>query len=135
MAEMAVMLFNYANFKGYDIPVNRAMPSFADQADISEWALAAVGALAQAGVLSGSDNRFSPLDNATRAEAAQIFRNFLRFVVEGSESGTVYADLPTETLNSTADAYIDRRAQEAVEAALMPAKGGGDDDDDDLPWL
>ena len=79
--EMAVMLSNYANFKGYAIPVHRAMPNFTDQDSIASWALAASSALAEAGVINGSNNRFNPQDNATRAEVAQMFKNFLRLVV------------------------------------------------------
>ena len=76
--EMAVMLSNYAEFKGIDIPVHRAMPVFADQTNIASWALAASSVLSEAGVISGSNNEFAPQRTATRAEVAQIFKNFLR---------------------------------------------------------
>ena len=79
--EIAVMLSNYANFKGYAIPVYREMPNFTDQDSIASWALAASSALAEAGVINGSNNHFYPQENATRAEVAQMFKNFLRFVV------------------------------------------------------
>ena len=128
--EMAVMLSNYAAFKGIEIPAHRVMPNFADLGDIASWALAASSALAEAGVLSGSDNRFNPQDNATRAEVAQMFKNFLRFVVEGNEGGENNANLPTATLSNTLDAIIDRRAQYAIQAALMPQ-----DDEDDIDKL
>ena len=82
--EMAVMLSNYANFKGYAIPIYRAMPNFTDQDSIASWALAATRALAEAGVINGSGNHFNPQDDATRAEVAQMLKNFLRFVVEGN---------------------------------------------------
>ena len=75
------MLSNYANFKGYAIPVHRAMPIFIDQDSIASWALEATSAFAEAGVINGSDNRFNPQDYATRAEVAQMFRNFMRLVV------------------------------------------------------
>jgi hypothetical protein len=37
--------------------------------------------MSEAGVLSGYDNNFNPTDTATRAEVAEMFRNFMRFVV------------------------------------------------------
>ena len=77
---------NYAKFKGYDIPTHRAMPMFTDRASIALWAEAAVRALAEAGVLSGSDNEFAPKRTATRAEVAQMFRNFMRLVVADDDS-------------------------------------------------
>ena len=78
--EMAVMLSNYAALKGYDIPSHRSMPNFTDQSQISDWAETAVSALSEAGVLSGSNNRFYPQNNATRSEVATMFRNFMRLV-------------------------------------------------------
>ena len=79
--EMAVMLHNYATYKGIEMPAHRAMPVFTDQGNISRWATAASSELSEAGVLSGSNNRFYPQRNATRAEATQLFKNFMRFVV------------------------------------------------------
>ena len=83
--QVVQMLYNYAiNFKGYDIPANRDMPGFADTDLIDVWAETAAKALAEAGVLNGlpeGDDAFKPKDDATRAEAAQIFMNFVRFVV------------------------------------------------------
>ena len=101
--EMAVMLSNYTAFKGIDIPAHRAMPVFADHGQISEWALTASIALAKAGVINGSSNRFNPQGNATRAEVAQMFTNFMRFVVEGNEGDKNGANLPTATLSSSVD--------------------------------
>jgi len=76
------MLWNYAvNFKGYDIPENRPMPLYTDKAQIDAWAESAAKALAEAGVLRDEDG-FRPKDNATRGEAADMFRSFLRFVAE-----------------------------------------------------
>ena len=84
--EMAVMLKNYADLMGYGIPTHRAMPPFTDQAGISGWAQAAARALSEAGILSGSDNQFAPLNNATRAEVATMFKNFMRFVAADNDN-------------------------------------------------
>jgi hypothetical protein len=78
---MAVILSNYANLKGYGIPVNRAQPNFRDANQIDMWAETAAKKLSEAGVLSGGNNEFMPRKTATRAEAAQTFKNFLRFII------------------------------------------------------
>ncbi|MCL1807608.1 MAG: S-layer homology domain-containing protein [Oscillospiraceae bacterium] len=78
--EAAQMLYNYAvNFKGYDVPENRELPEYTDTDQIDAWAETAAQKLAEAGVLN-DDEEFRPLDDATRGEAADLFRNFLRFV-------------------------------------------------------
>lgn len=82
--EMAAMLYRYSNFKGYDIPKNREIPNFNDMAQISSWADSAVREISAAGVFNGYNNAFNPLNTATRAEVAAMFRNFLRFVAYSS---------------------------------------------------
>ncbi|WP_372632308.1 S-layer homology domain-containing protein [Cohnella sp.] len=79
--EMALMLMNYANFKSYDLIENRSLPNFVDDNQIDSWAETAVRKLSAAGVLNGSNNGFMPQRDASRAEVAQMFKNFLRFVV------------------------------------------------------
>jgi hypothetical protein len=79
--EMATMLMNYANFKGYDIPQNRPLLPLTDLNQIDMWAETPSLRLIEAGVLNGSNNEFRPKDTATRAEVAQMFKNFLRFVL------------------------------------------------------
>ena len=44
--------------------------SFSDSADISDYASDAVGRLSAAGVINGSDGKFMPKSNCTRAQAA-----------------------------------------------------------------
>ncbi|GIP39284.1 hypothetical protein J31TS4_25640 [Paenibacillus sp. J31TS4] len=49
------------------------MDKFADRANISPWALEAISAAANAGIITGyPDNTFNPQGNATRAEAAKV---------------------------------------------------------------
>jgi hypothetical protein len=78
--EMAAMLMNYANYKGYDIPENRPAPDYTDYNQIDMWAETAAKKLSEAGVLSGDGDGFKPGKTATRAEVAQMFKNFLRLI-------------------------------------------------------
>ena len=80
--EMAVILLSYAIYKGYEMPEHRDMLNYSDMGRIAEEAVTAVNAVTQAGVMSGYSNRFSPARSATRAEVAQLFKNFVRFVVD-----------------------------------------------------
>ncbi len=78
--EMAAVFYNYAVYKGYEIPANRTAPVYGDAAVIDMWAETAAKKLSEAGVFSGEAGNFHPQRNATRAEVAQMFKNFLRFV-------------------------------------------------------
>jgi len=79
--EVSVILYRYANFRGYDIPENRKL-NFSDALIIDDWASDAATALANAGILNGmGDNLFAPQQVATRAQVAQMFKNFVRFIV------------------------------------------------------
>ncbi|MCL2031207.1 MAG: S-layer homology domain-containing protein, partial [Oscillospiraceae bacterium] len=82
--EMIQMLYNYAvNFKGYEIPQNRDMPEYTDADEVVAWAESAVKALAEAGVLNGlpeGDDDLMPDSEASRGEAAQLIKDFLRLI-------------------------------------------------------
>lgn len=63
------------------IPASVTEPAvFADSADISEYAAEAINALTSADILHGSDGRFYPKNNCTRAEAAVMLKNILDMI-------------------------------------------------------
>ena len=69
--DMAVIMYRVANLVG--LSLNSADVTFADGADIADYAKEAVGALCSAGIINGTgDNCFSPLETVTRAQAAKI---------------------------------------------------------------
>lgn len=81
--QMAVILKNYADKMGYSIPKTLEAVTFADNAQISSWAKAAVQTMQMAGVLSGkTGNQFDPKGNATRAEAATILHRFVEVIID-----------------------------------------------------
>ncbi len=51
-------------------------PTFADQGKIASWARTSVDKCAAAGIIVGSEGKFHPLDNATRAEAAAVLYRY-----------------------------------------------------------
>ena len=69
--DMAVILYRAMQYKGISFASEDA--KFSDSEEISEYAINAVGSLAEKGIINGvGDDRFSPKTSATRAEAAVI---------------------------------------------------------------
>ena len=76
--DLAVILVRYAGHMGYELPELRGYENFNDEANISDYAIAAVRALYGAEVINGKDgNIFDPRGNATRAEIAAMLHRFL----------------------------------------------------------
>ncbi len=82
--QMALMLYRYAQYKGYDTTQSGAdVQNFTDYKDISDWALEGVTWAVNAGLLNGKGNGIlDPTGDATRAEVAQILMNFCENIVE-----------------------------------------------------
>ena len=78
--QMAAMLYRYANMRGITLATGYATP-FVDQASISPWAVDAVAAIQDAGIVRGRGiGMFDPQATATRAEVAAIFARFLQMM-------------------------------------------------------
>lgn len=77
--DMAVIIYNALNAVG----ISSDKPDgdiFADESTVAEYAKAAVHSLKAAGIISGyDDGSFRPENNATRAEAAQMIYNVLKY--------------------------------------------------------
>ena len=72
---MAVFLNNTLKFMNRNL-VESEVASFADEGDISEWALESIKVMTANGYLKGRDgNAFDPKAELTRAEIAQIIYN------------------------------------------------------------
>lgn len=81
--QLAAILWRYEGSPWADTGTD-----FADEADISPWAAAAVDWARAGGVISGRDgNRFAPKDSASRAEVAMILMNYLQAKQGQPESG------------------------------------------------
>lgn len=75
--DMCVMLRNFARIYGKSLTAVNGKVTFTDDARISSGAKDAVYTLQQAGVINGmGDGSFNPKGSATRAQVAQIFKNF-----------------------------------------------------------
>ena len=80
--QIAAIMHRYATFKGYDMTVgeNTNILSYADYADISEYAVSSLQYAVGSGLIKGkTDSTINPADNATRAETAEIIKRFIEF--------------------------------------------------------
>ncbi len=77
--QMAVILYNYAKFKGIDTSAADAskFDAFTDKASVSGWAVDAMTWATSIGIINGmGDNTLAPKESSTRAQVAQIIKNF-----------------------------------------------------------
>ena len=82
--QMAVMLYRYADYKGYDVTQGgMAAREYEDYGTVSSWAVSAVDWAVNAGLISGtSATTLTPQGSATRAEIATILMRFCQQFIE-----------------------------------------------------
>ena len=82
--DLAVILLRYMTFKEINIPVTQQFIIFADEADISDYAMDAVQTLNKLGMIGGIGTNangqaiIDPKGSATRAQAATMLMRFLQ---------------------------------------------------------
>ena len=74
--QMAVILYNYAKFKGEDMTATADLTAFSDGAQVSDWAEYAMKWAVGEKLINGSNNALNPLGTASRAEVAQVLMNY-----------------------------------------------------------
>lgn len=76
--QMALILMNYARYKGYHTKNANNLNAYADAGQVHDWALDAVRWANAEGLMNGRGaDTIAPLGTATRAEAATILMRFL----------------------------------------------------------
>ena len=75
--QLAVILMNYAKYKGYDITTRADLSGYEDAKSISSWAKDAMSWANAEGLIQGTGSSLKPTGNATRAEVAVILYRFL----------------------------------------------------------
>lgn len=77
--QMAIIMYNYAKYAGEDVsktdPVGLA--AFADGASVSGWAQTEMAWAVNMQLMVGSDGKLSPQNHASRAEVAEIVKNYV----------------------------------------------------------
>ncbi len=81
--EIAVIFANYAKATGYTLPITREATTYADASSIGSAYKDAVKAMQQAGIMmGGSDNKFNPKGNATRAEVSSMLHRYIKLTID-----------------------------------------------------
>ncbi len=85
--QLAVMLYNYAKLKGYDVSLSGSIDSFEDSASVSPWAKDAVSWAAESGIITGTSYGYgspvlNPQGSASRAQIAVMIERFCEKVVK-----------------------------------------------------
>ena len=77
--QMAVMLVRFAGKMGYQFADKDKLTVFADQANISDYAMDSVSTVQKAGIIVGKPNNlFDPKGKATRAEASKVIASLMQ---------------------------------------------------------
>lgn len=75
--QLALILYRFAQYKGYDVTGTSDLAAYADGSSVSGWAAEAMSWAVNAGLISGvGSNQIAPTGTATRAQVAQILMNF-----------------------------------------------------------
>ena len=79
--DLAIMLSNYAKYKGIYVEPTVTLDNFADKETVSSYAVEAVSWASENGIISGNNNSdgtrtIAPLNNAMRCEAAVMLMRF-----------------------------------------------------------
>lgn len=81
--QMAAILYNYAQYKGYDTTQSADLSQYTDAAQIGAWAAEALSWANAEGLVNGTDaTTLTPKGNATRAQVAAVLMRFYQHVVD-----------------------------------------------------
>lgn len=77
--QLAVLLYNYVKYKGYDVSVGEDtnILSYKDALSISEYAFSALQWACSAGIMDGDSEYLNPNSPATRAQVAAMLQRFV----------------------------------------------------------
>ena len=79
--QMATILYNYAQYKGYDVTATADLTVFADTDDISAWAQPAMSWANAEGLINGvTSTTLDPSGSAIRSQVATILMRFVETV-------------------------------------------------------
>lgn len=76
-AELASILTKFVRYMGIELPDAPKLDAFADEDSFDAWMKEPIDAVRRNGLMQGSDGKFNPRGNASRAEIAQVITNLL----------------------------------------------------------
>ena len=75
---MAVMMYRYAQYKGYNVTGSNDLSSFPDASSVSDFAKTAVQWAVDKKIITGDRGSINPQGNADRAQCAAIIMRFIK---------------------------------------------------------
>lgn len=78
--QIAVLLYRYSIYRGYDVSARASVTGFSDYGRISTYALDGISWAVAEGLLVGSDGKLDPGSGATRAQVATILQRYSAWV-------------------------------------------------------
>ena len=110
--------------RAYDLTGENAnLSAFTDGSDVSSWAVNAVSALVENGIVNGSNGKLNPKNNITREEFAQLLYNCQNKFGADEES----TEITTDAENTTVDTIEESSTETTtfVGKNSLKAAGGG----------
>ncbi|MBR5633096.1 MAG: DUF4838 domain-containing protein, partial [Clostridia bacterium] len=147
-AELASILTKFVTYMGTTLPDNSKISSFKDADTFDDWMTGPIEAVRKNGLMQGSDGKFNPRGNATRAEIATVIMNLLpnvgrtSVVTDGVSDYVIVCDTENEGAVDAAEriryqiAYVtgaelkvvdDSTAEKAKEIVIGSARKSGVD--------
>ncbi|MBR5430623.1 MAG: S-layer homology domain-containing protein, partial [Firmicutes bacterium] len=84
--QMALIFYNYAKYKGYDVTTTADISSFIDSNNVHDWARDAMSWCTAVGLINGmGGNALAPEGSSTRAQAAAVLMRFEQNVAGKTE--------------------------------------------------
>jgi len=79
--QMALILYNYAVYRGYDVSATNSLSAFTDAGSVSSWALTQTKWAVGEGLITGmTTTTLEPQGTATRAQVATILTRFVKTI-------------------------------------------------------
>lgn len=110
--------------RAYDLTGENAnLSAFTDGSDVSSWAVNAVSALVENGIVNGSNGKLNPKNNITREEFAQLLYNCQNKFGADEESTEITTDAENTTVDTTKESSTETTT--FVGKNSLKAAGGG----------
>lgn len=78
--QIAVLLYRYSAYCGYDVSARASIAGFNDHGKVSDYAQEAMSWVVATGLMVGSDGKLNPGNGATRAEVATLLQRYEAWV-------------------------------------------------------
>lgn len=102
--QMVTILYQYAQYKQYDLTLQGSVSAFSDGDQASRYAITPLRWAIGKGVISGiGNNLLDPTGNTERSHVATVMKSFCEKVINGLGGKTLFSFDPSEVVSITVD--------------------------------